>query len=72
MAWYTLASFPVDTTPLISANTPRFNILNNTCTVTKIHRSIESLQVSGLIRSCLQFAKLTLPATCASSNCLMP
>ena len=30
-AWYTLASLPVDTQPLISLNTPRFSILNSTC-----------------------------------------
>lgn len=30
-AWYTFASLPVDTQPLISSNTPRLSILNRTC-----------------------------------------
>ncbi len=30
VAWYTLASLPVDTQPWISLNSPRFSILNST------------------------------------------
>lgn len=33
LAWYTLASLPVDTQPLISENTPRLSILNSTMRV---------------------------------------
>lgn len=33
LAWYTLASLPVDTQPLISQNTPRLSILNSTMRV---------------------------------------